>query len=45
MLEYVPNSVAMGNAPDNVKEVSSYVTEDVDHDGIVNALKHFRLIV
>lgn len=44
MLEHVAISVAMGNANPTVKDVCDYVTDDVDHDGIVNALKHFHLI-
>lgn len=44
MLAYVETSIAMGNGWDSVKEVADYVTEDVDKDGIRNALKHFKLI-
>lgn len=36
--------VAMGNALDNVKQAADYITTDVDHDGISNALRHFRII-
>lgn len=36
--------VAMGNASDPVKEVSDYITTNVEDDGIYNALKHFDLI-
>lgn len=44
MLQHVAISVAMGNANDDVKKIADYVTDDVDHDGIENALKHFQLI-
>lgn len=44
MLKAVGTSVAMGNAWDIVKEAATYVTDDVDHDGIYNACKHFGLI-
>ena len=44
MLEYVPHSVAMGNAPDFVKAIASYVTDDVDHDGLAAAFRHFGMI-
>lgn len=37
-------AVAMGNAWDQVKASADYVTDDVDHDGIWNACKHFGLI-
>lgn len=39
MLSYVPNSVAMGNASDEVKRAARYVTDSVDDDGIANFLK------
>ena len=39
-----PYSVAMGNAIDEVKKHASYVTSDIDDDGIYNALKHFQVI-
>ncbi len=44
MLEMTPYSVAMGNAIDEVKKHASYVTSDIDDDGIYNALKHFQVI-
>lgn len=36
--------IAMGNADPKVKAVADYVTDDVDHDGIANAFRHFGLI-
>ena len=34
----------MGNAPDFVKAIASYVTDDVDHDGLAAAFRHFGMI-
>ena len=36
--------VAMGNALDALKQQADYVTTSVDDDGILNALKHFKVI-
>ncbi|MCD7892619.1 MAG: Cof-type HAD-IIB family hydrolase [Erysipelotrichaceae bacterium] len=44
MLEFVEIAIAMGNASDKVKEVSDYITDDVDSDGIYNALKKYEII-
>lgn len=44
MLEHVQVGIAMGNASDEVKSHSDYVTDDIDHDGIYNALKKYKLI-
>ena len=44
MLKYAGIGVAMGNAEDCVKEVADYVTDGVDEDGILNALKHFGIL-
>lgn len=44
MLEFVGTGVAMGNAADPAKAAADYVTDDVEHDGIFKALKHFKLI-
>ncbi len=44
MLKYVPYSVAMGNAPDHVKQAAVYVTTSVDDNGVVNALKHYDIL-
>ena len=42
--EAVDVGVAMGNAPDFLKEKADYVTDSFDHDGVVTALEHFGLI-
>lgn len=44
MLKLAGVGVAMGNASEIVKSAADYVTDDVDHDGIANALRHFGLI-
>lgn len=44
MLEAVGISVAMGNAPENVKQYADYVTDDIDEDGLYKAMKHLGLI-
>lgn len=44
MLQHAHIGVAMGNAMEAVKAAADYVTDDVDHDGIWNALVHFGLL-
>jgi len=44
MLQFAGLSVAMGGSEDAVVAASDYVTDSVDDDGIMNALKHFSLI-
>ncbi len=44
MLEFVEVAVAMGNATNTVKKACDYVTNDVDHNGIYNALKKYEVI-
>ena len=44
MLKHCGIGVAMGNAPDFVKEAADYVAEDIDNDGLYKAFKHFELI-
>lgn len=44
MMEVVEHGVAMGNGSDQIKQVASYVTDDVDENGIYHALKHYGLI-
>ena len=45
MLRSVPHSVAMGNAPDEVKAAAEYVTLPLHEDGIKVALQHYQLIL
>lgn len=44
MLRAVSHSIAMGNAPQTVKEAAQYVTGDLHQDGIRQALIHYGLI-
>lgn len=44
MLAYAGIGVAMGNAAPDAKAAADYVTDDVDHHGIANALRHFGVI-
>ena len=44
MIEHAAIGVAMGNANEGVKKIADYITDDVDNDGIFNALKHFNII-
>ena len=36
--------IAMGNAIDELKQQADYVTTSVDDDGILNALRHFKVL-
>ncbi|WP_040203152.1 Cof-type HAD-IIB family hydrolase [Neobacillus jeddahensis] len=44
MLTFVQNSVAMGNAVDQVKAVAKYVTKHVDEDGLLRGLELVGLL-
>jgi Cof subfamily protein (haloacid dehalogenase superfamily) len=44
MLKHCAVAVAMGNSLDLVKEAADYVTDDIDKDGIYQALKYYKLI-
>ncbi|RSX54148.1 hydrolase [Bifidobacterium goeldii] len=44
MLAFAGIGVAMGNATQPAKEAADYITDDVDHDGIMNALKHYGIL-
>ncbi|GAA4185921.1 Cof-type HAD-IIB family hydrolase [Sphingobacterium ginsenosidimutans] len=44
MLAHTQVGIAMGNANPEVKEIADYITDDVDNNGIWNALKHFGVI-
>jgi Cof subfamily protein (haloacid dehalogenase superfamily) len=45
MLSAFPNSVAMGNASGEVKQVARHVTLTNDEDGIVYALRHILRVI
>ncbi|WP_293945963.1 Cof-type HAD-IIB family hydrolase [Sphingobacterium sp. UBA7249] len=44
MLAHTQIGIAMGNANPEVKEIADYITDDVDSNGIWNALKYFEVI-
>jgi Cof subfamily protein (haloacid dehalogenase superfamily) len=44
MLKFAGIGVAMGNADDRVKESADYVTDSVDDDGIIHALKALNIL-
>lgn len=44
MLLFTGVGVAMGNGNSDVKSVADYVTDDIDNDGWVKAMKHYRLL-
>lgn len=44
LMNAVDVGIAMGNAPDYLKKRADYITDSVDHDGVIKALEHFRLI-
>lgn len=44
MFAEVGTSVAMGNAQESVKAQATYITTDVDDDGVWNACRHFGLV-
>jgi hypothetical protein len=43
MLEHTKEAVVMGNGDENLKAMATYVTTDIDEDGIYHAMKHFGL--
>ena len=44
MLKHAAIGVAMGNASDEVKQIADFVTDTADEDGIIKALKYFKVI-
>ncbi len=44
MMKYVKNSIAMGNSVSDVINVSRYMTETIEKDGVYNGLKVLGLI-
>ena len=44
MISFVGLGIAMGNAADETKAVADYITDNVDCDGILKALKHFSFL-
>lgn len=44
MFEAVDHAISMGNGLDTVKQAAEYVTTENTNHGIVNGLKHFKLL-
>lgn len=44
MLEYVQNGIAMENCDQCISDIASFITKDIKEDGILHALKHYRII-
>lgn len=44
MLDYVNVGIAMGNGCQAAKDVSDYITDRVENQGVTKAMKHFGLI-
>jgi Cof subfamily protein (haloacid dehalogenase superfamily) len=44
MIQYAGLGIAMGNAKQELKNVADYVTDSIDKDGFLKALKAFNLI-
>ena len=44
MLQYVPNSIAMGNAMKEILPYCSFQTANIEEDGLEKALKHYKII-
>lgn len=44
MLRHAGLGIAMGNAGEAVKHSAGYITDDVDNDGVIKALRHFGLL-
>lgn len=44
MLEFVPNSIAMGNSMKEILPYCAYQTADLEDDGLEKALKHYGII-
>lgn len=44
MLEHTGQSILMGNGSSSLKDIVTYVTTDIEEDGIYQAMKHFQLI-
>ena len=44
LLKAAEVGIAMGNADPEAKAAADYITDDIRHDGIFNACRHFGLI-
>ena len=43
MIEFAGLGVAMGNAPDDIKEIANYVTDTNMNDGVAKVVEKFVL--
>lgn len=43
MIKECAHGIVMGNGQDELKQYADYITDDVDKDGIANALRHYGL--
>lgn len=44
MLRFAGIGIAMGNAHEEAKKASDYVTDHIDEDGVYNALRHYKIL-
>lgn len=44
MLDFIPNSVCMGNGTENAKKHAKYLTEDIKDDGLIKGLTRLGLL-
>ena len=44
MLQYAKHTIAMGQAPREVKEVCEFITDDIYHEGFTKAMNHSPLL-
>lgn len=44
MLQFLQNSICMGNGTESMKKIASYVTAPLKEDGLYKAMEHFSLI-
>ena len=44
MLQYVPNSIAMGNAMKEILPYCAYQTANIEDDGLQKALKYYKIV-
>ena len=44
MFREVGHGIAMGNAVDILKEKATYITDSIENDGIMKALKHYHIL-
>ena len=44
MFREVNHKIAMGNAVDVLKKQATFITTDVDKNGIIHALKHEKIL-